>query len=89
MDNLTKLDMLKIDLGINGNNYDTRLKQYLTAAASAISDEGITLDDSIQDGNLQIMYASWLWRKRAENVGMPRNLRWMLNNRLFREKVNG
>lgn len=89
MDNLTKLDMLKIDLGINGNNYDARLQQYLTAAASAISDEGITLTESIQDGNLQIMYASWLWRKRAEDVGMPRNLRWMLNNRLFKEKANG
>lgn len=89
MDNLTKLDMLKIDLGINGNNYDARLQQILSAAASAISDEGITLTESIQDGNLQIMYASWLWRKRAEDVGMPRNLRWMLNNRLFKEKANG
>ena len=89
MDNLTKLDMLKIDLGINGNNYDERLQQFLTAAASYITDEGITLTDSIEDGNLEVMYAAWLWRKRTESVGMPRNLRWILNNRLFKEKANG
>lgn len=89
MNDLTKLAMVKIDLGINGTNYDERLRQYLTLAAAAITTEGITLTDSIEDGNLEVMYAAYLWRKRAEGTGMPRHLRWMLNNRLLQEKVRG
>lgn len=87
MNEQTKLDMLKVDLGITTEAYDDRLLQYLEAAGKAIEIEGITLDDSISDGNLQIMYAAWLWRKRQDGNGMPRMLRWLLNNRLFDEKV--
>lgn len=88
MNESTMLDMLKIDLGITTTAYDERLLQYLTSAKDAITKEGITLDDSvISDGNLVVMYAAWMWRKRATNEGMPRMLRWQLNNRLFGEKV--
>ena len=88
MNESTMLDMLKIDLGITTTAYDERLSQYLTSAKDAITKEGITLDDSvISDGNLVVMYAAWMWRKRATNEGMPRMLRWQLNNRLFGEKV--
>ena len=88
MNESTMLDMLKIDLGITTTAYDERLLQYLTSARDAITKEGITLDDSvISDGNLVVMYAAWMWRKRATNEGMPRMLRWQLNNRLFGEKV--
>lgn len=84
-----KLEMLKVDLGIVTTAYDERLKQYLQAAEQEIAREGYTLDErSPADDNLQITYASWLWRKRDTQEGMPRMLRWMLNNRLFdvREK---
>lgn len=88
MNESTMLDMLKIDLGITTTAYDERLSQYLTSARDAITKEGITLDDSvISDGNLVVMYAAWMWRKRDTNEGMPRMLRWQLNNRLFGEKV--
>ena len=88
MNESTMLDMLKIDLGITTTAYDERLSQYLTSAKDAIEKEGITLDDSvISDGNLVVMYAAWMWRKRDTNEGMPRMLRWQLNNRLFGEKV--
>lgn len=88
MNESTMLQMLKIDLGITTTAYDERLLQYLTSAKDAITKEGITLDDSvISDGNLVVMYAAWMWRKRATNEGMPRMLRWQLNNRLFGEKV--
>lgn len=90
MSESTMLEMLKIDLGISTTAYDTRLAQYLETARDAITIEGITLDDEIiSDGNLVVMYASWLWRKRDTAEGMPRMLRWMLNNRLFSEKTNG
>ncbi len=88
MNESTMLQMLKIDLGITTTAYDERLSQYLTSAKDAITKEGITLDDSvISDGNLVVMYAAWMWRKRDTNEGMPRMLRWQLNNRLFGEKV--
>lgn len=88
MNESTMLQMLKIDLGITTTAYDERLLQYLTSAKDAITKEGITLDDSvISDGNLVVMYAAWMWRKRVTNEGMPRMLRWQLNNRLFGEKV--
>lgn len=90
MDTATKLAALKIDLGITTTAYDDRLTQYLGAAAEAIKGEGITLDPGlVSDDNLQISYAAWLWRKRDDGSGMPRMLRWALNNRLFSEKVSG
>lgn len=88
MNDETMLAALKVDLGINTSAYDSRLGHYLTAAATAIAIEGITLDSSsVSDGNLQVMYAAWLWRKRDSGEGMPRMLRWLLNNRLFSERV--
>lgn len=90
MDDSTMLEMLKVDLGISTTAYDNRLAQYLQSALAAIETEGVTVDTSdIQDVNLAIMYAAWLWRKRDTGEGMPRNIRWILNNRLFSEKING
>lgn len=89
MDNTAMLTALKTDLGITTNAYDQRLDQYLTSAKKAIEIEGITLTDSIADSDLVIRYAAWLWRKRATGEGIPRSLRWALNNRLFSEKISG
>ena len=83
------LSMLKVDLGISGDGYDDRLEQYIESAKKNISIEGITLDaDSVPDCNLVIQYAAWLWRKRINGEGMPRMLRWELNQRLFHEKMH-
>lgn len=87
MDQETMLTAMKVDLGITTNAYDTRLAQYMDAARKAIDIEGIDLTDSIDDGNLVVMYAAWLWKKRDTGEGMPRMLRWMMNNRLFSQKV--
>ena len=87
MNNDNKLAMLKIDLGITATAFDRRLEQYLSKAKSEIEREGITLADSIDDDNLQIFYAAWLWRNRDNNSGMPRSLRYMMNNRLLSEKM--
>ena len=84
------LTMLKTDLGIRTSTaYDARLTQLLTAAESAIRKEGAsTLDASDPlDQQLIVMYAAWLWRRRDNMEGMPRMLRWTLNNRIFSEKV--
>lgn len=85
------LTMLKLNLEIIPSNTarDSYLAQLLQAARQYITTEGITLDDSIGDGNLVVMYAGYLYRKRADaSEQMPRMLRYALNNRLFAEKMN-
>lgn len=79
---------LKTDLGITTDAYDTRLGQYLTSAKKAITIEGITLTDGVADCDLVVRYAAWTWRKRSTGEGIPRSLRWALNNRLFSEKLS-
>ena len=88
MDQETMLVALKVDLGITTTAYDVRLSQILTSAREAIKIEGIDLTESISDCNLIVMYAAWLWRKRDTAEGMPRMLRWMMNNRLFSQKLS-
>lgn len=96
MNEQNMLDALKVDLGISTTAYDERLAQYLTSARAAIEVEGISLEQteteggtelSVADADLVVMYAGWLWRKRDTGEGMPRMLRWRLNNRLFSQKV--
>lgn len=83
------LKMTKCNLQIAGSTWDDYLAQLLTAAQGAIATQGITLDlEKIDDCNLVVMYASYLYRKRADdNPSMPRMLRYELNNRLFSQKV--
>lgn len=89
MDTNTLLEQLKVDLGIVTDAYDNRLTQYLSAAKDQIEREGATLDNSsISDNMLMVMYAAWMWRKRDTGEGMPRMLRYQLNNRIFQKKVN-
>ena len=86
----TMLAMLKTDLGISTSTaYNTRLEQLLTVAQNAIIEEGAsTLDASDPlDMQLIVMYAAWLWRRRDSMDGMPRMLRWNLNNRIMAEKA--
>lgn len=90
MTNATMLEMVKANLQIvQGNTLqDSYLQMLITSAQEMITREGITLTDSIEDGNLVVMYAAYLYRKRADDAPvMPRMLRYALNNRLFSQKV--
>lgn len=83
------LNMLKIDLGIVATDYDERLTALLQAAKTAIETEGITLDtegDTV-DADLVVRYAAWMWRKRDTAEGLPRMIRWQMNNKLFSQKL--
>lgn len=75
---------------------EAELTQYINSAKAFITTEGVTLDmTKVEDCQLIIMYASWMYEKRKGqssynsqyNGGMPRMLRWALNNRLFSQKV--
>lgn len=82
------LAALKVDLGITSTGYDARLQQLISAAREAIAREGAVLDTAqMEDSQILIMYAAWLWRRRDTMEGMPRMLRWALNNKVFSEKM--
>ena len=82
------LDSLKVDLGIRTDAYDNRLVQYLQSAEKQIRREGASLLlDDVDDCQLVIMYAAWMWRRRDSMDGMPRMLRYALNNRVMQEKM--
>ena len=87
----TILTMLKANLQIMPENtlQDEYLNSLITAAKHMITREGITLADTVEDGQLVVMYAAYLYRKRADDAPvMPRMLRYALNNRLFSQKVS-
>ena len=82
------LDMLRTDLGITTNKYDVRLYKLIESAQKMIETEGITIDDTDpQDQQIVVSYAAWMWRRRDTMEGMPRMLRWQLNNRLMSQQM--
>ncbi len=103
MNNLEMLVMLKSNLEIATSVHDTYLGQLLEVGYKEIKIEGIKIDkvaapegadysysiEDIGDVNLIIMYAAYLYRKRADEGApqMPRMLRYALNNRLFSQKI--
>lgn len=91
MTNAEILTLLQVDLGemYPSQQRQAYLNQAISAAQSFIAREGINLTDSAEDGQLVEMYAAYLVRKRADDPGMPRMLRWTLNNRLFSQKASG
>lgn len=85
------LTLLQTDLNLLSPDA-TRLAQLehlIQVSLQLISREGVTLQEpyTAEDAQLIIMYASYLFRKRATDEPMPRMLRWALNNRIFSEKA--
>lgn len=82
-----RLAMLKVDLGISTTAYDERLEQYLTTAQAEMEREGASDDGTVDYSHWVIVYAGWLWRRRDTGEGMPRMLRYALNNLVFSQQV--
>lgn len=88
MTNNDILTMTKANLSLIAHTWDDYLLQLIEVARQMITREGITLSDTLEDNNLIVMYASYLYRKRAEDTAvMPRMLRYALNNRVISEKA--
>ena len=66
---------------------DEYLMHLLTAGEAAINREGIKDDGTADYENCVIDYAAYLFRKRDKDTGMPRHLRWQLNNILTSQKI--
>lgn len=85
------LTILQADLGelYPSDARKAYLIQCIEAAQGFIAREGISLGAGAEDLQLVEMYAAYLVRKRDNDTGMPRMLRWALNNRLFSQKAGG
>lgn len=82
------LAMAKVDLGLTVSAYDKRLLQYIAGAKKEIQREGAALDmTDIDHCNLVVMYAAWMWRNRDTGSGMPRMIRYALNNLVLSQKM--
>lgn len=83
------LASLKIDLGIlRTTAYDARLTEIIKSSIEMIEREGATIDAAKgEDKQLIVMYSAWIWRRRDTGEGMPRMIRYALNNRVFSEKI--
>ena len=86
------LAMLKIDIGFTSSGatkIDERLTQLLKASEKYIISEGATTlnKNNIDDAQLIVMYAAYLWRRRDTQDEMPRMVRYAINNRVFSEKM--
>lgn len=80
------LSALKVDIGLSSDAYDERLQSYIEAAKKRITREGVTIDmEDIDHIETIIMYAHWMWAKRDTGEGMPRMVRYQLNNLIFHE----
>lgn len=87
-----QLAMLKVDLGLLTvpPEVETYLTQLIDAAQLRLTDDGIQLTaGDAQHDALVVMYAAWLYRKRAADPGqqdMPQMLRLLRNSVLFGQK---
>ncbi len=79
------LERLKIDIGLSGTAYDSRLLNLLNVSKTAVEKwTNKTVDISnVYDSELVIDYARWQWLTRREPSDMPRSLKYRLDCRLF------
>jgi len=82
------LAAVKVDLGITSTAYDVRLKAYIEAAVGNMERQGADLSlETAETNQLITAHASWQWRTRDTREGMPRALRFSLNNLIFSQKM--
>ena len=106
------LIMLKANLEITNTIKDDYLRQLMSVSMTEIKREGIIFSETEQtdeeghtfvtypddEASLIVMYAAYLYRKRATNEkqydtaafgmnGMPRMLRYALNQKLMSQKM--
>ena len=81
------LQLLKLDLSITHDLRDTYFINILKTAKIEIEKMGVDMADSnsVEDIQLIVDYAVWNYRKRQEGVGLPRNLKFRIHNRVIQK----
>lgn len=83
------LSLLKIDLGITHKLRDAYFNSILKTAHKELSKMGVDLSKGeVEDIQLVVDYTVWNYRKRQEDVGLPRNIKFRIHNRVI-EKAGG
>lgn len=80
------LQLLKLDLGITHNLRDTYFSNVLETAYMELSKMGVDLTlSTVEDMQLIVDYAVWNYRKRQEDVGLSRSLKFRIYNRAIQK----
>lgn len=83
---VTCLQLFKIDMGITHNLRDVFFSNLIESSYSELKGMGIDFNSTTstaEDTQLIVDYSSWMYRKRQEDVGLPRRLRFKINNRII------
>ena len=93
-----RLTVAKLNLQRLDNSADDLIKHFLQASDLFLQSEGVVDDETEEYDYLVIMYACYLFRKRDASpandrmfgghgeTGMPRFLRWAINNVIMKQK---
>ena len=82
------LEMLKINLDLMrvDEAKEKYLKFLIQSAKECVEHKGIVLNNTEEDTNIVVMYAAYLYRRRAasDDIRMPEMLKIALRNRILR-----
>ncbi|BDH62115.1 hypothetical protein MTP04_22450 [Lysinibacillus sp. PLM2] len=82
----TCLSLFKLDLGITHNLRDTLFTNLIKASELELNKMGVNLSSStVEDIQLVVDYSVWMYRKRQEDIGLPRNLQFKIHNRVIQK----
>lgn len=80
------LSLFKLDMGITHDLRDTLFANLINSSAMELVKMGIDFSsETVEDIQLVVDYSSWNYRKRQEDVGLPRNLQFRINNRVIQK----
>lgn len=83
---VTCLQLFKIDMGITHNLRDVFFSNLIESSYSELKGMGVDFNSmklTAEDAQLIVDYSSWMYRKRQEDVGLSRRLRFKINNRII------
>lgn len=80
------LSLFKLDMGITHDLRDTLFTNLIESSSMELVKMGIDFsNESVEDIQLIVDYSSWMYRKRQEDVGLPRNLQFKIHNRVIQK----
>ncbi len=82
----TCLSLFKLDMGITHNLRDTLFTNLIESSTIELEKMGVDLSSAtVEDTQLIVDYSAWMYRKRQEDIGLPRNLQFRIHNRVIQK----
>lgn len=80
------LSLLKLDIGITHNLRDSFFSNLIESTILELTKMGVDLSAStVEDIQLVVDYSSWMYRKRDQDIGLPRRLQFKIHNRVIQK----